>query len=260
MKLKGGTIDSRLLYSTIYTIFILQKVMIMQSNSFDQKILKDYYKLWKKGLGDDEIQFQLQMPEKEFIRYTPAFLTYCSHHSAFDARQALHISSDKNLPELTDERRVQFLEYISLGLSYDKAALMMNIPLVTVMNFWFKMDDVFRIECKMAAEKQLADIELAMFKRARGFNTAIKTTTDTEGVSAKEGKFSSSTTSETEKYVSGDVNAQKFIMTNKKPDTYSLDGEVNREGNKGRILEAIEDIVQDDENDLDSIYKEDEPK
>jgi hypothetical protein len=222
----------------------------------DNKILEKYYELWLEGKELSDIQKQLELDDKTFNDYTPAFLNYCRHHLKHNIRDNLSGADAPDVPQLTPERRAKFIEYVSLGLSYDKVSKIMNIPLITIMDFWFKENPDFKAEAEYAIDLLDAEITMSLVKRAKGFKTQSKTTTTVEGNNEK-GEVKTTTTSETEKEFAGDVGAQKFWLINKQSDHFSVDGEVNRKGNKGKILEAIDELIGDDAEDkLDEKYEE----
>jgi len=224
-----------------------------------QELLKQYYELWRKGADDSSIRDELHLTESQFKNLTPHFLQYCRHHAKFDAIDSLDNGVPPNVAQLTIPRRKKFLEYVSLGLDFSKAASFMNIPLVTITDVWFKEDPFLKEDAQNAAEIVNAEVQMALLKRAKGYEQEVITETHTEGESSKEGQFSSTVTSKSTKVVVGDVSAEKFWLINKEPDNFTLDGEVNRKGNKGAIMDALDQIIgSDKDDDLDERFEEDE--
>lgn len=216
----------------------------------DYSLLDKYYDLWLAGEDSRSIQAKLEMNDNKFNDYTSLFLHHCRVKSGMAAREALHNGEVPAIIELTSERRKKFLEYVSLGLGYDKASSMMAVPLVTVLDYWFVEDPTFKIEAQHAVDQLNADITLSLASRAKGLKSESKTVTVVEGEDL-DGKHKSTTTSTTTRFIAGDVNAQKFWLINRCPDAFSLDGTVNRKSNKGAILDAIESMLSPSgENDV----------
>jgi len=216
-----------------------------------------YYKLWRMGKSDADLRSDMGVSPVYFKRMLPTFLIYCRHHSKHETREKLVNGETPDFITLTPERREEFINYVIGGLSIDKAAMAMNIPLVTVMQVWFVEDPLLHEEIKMAKEKANAKVQLAIYKRANGYSYLSKQTSvvrqkitdklreEGDNIAGKEDKGFIITTTEmkTEKEVAGDVNAQKFWSINQNSKNWSLDGEVGKDENKGTILKAIKGML-----------------
>lgn len=224
-----------------------------------EEILKKYYQLWKDGHLLAEIQKQLGLTDKKFKALDPDFLAYCRHHSKFD-KEETPLSEPTKEPMKTIKE--QFIAYASTGLGYDQISKLLNIPLIEIMDKWFKKDSDFKLAVDNAIIKADAQVHIALHERAiGGFEAPTKTTTTTTEIIKNEGGEKEEVTqkveSNTSRFVAGDVNAQKFWLINRKPDEFSLDGVGNRGHSKGKILEAIDEVVNTkNAEELDSKYQE----
>ena len=210
--------------------------------------LQMYYELWLKGKTHDEIKAIIPITESLFNRLEPMFLSYCQKQAAFDTREALANAESADIAKLTPDRRKKFLEYVSLGLSYGKAAQMLNVPLATVTEFWFKQDILLRVEAKSAAEMLDAQITMSLAKRALGYNVPVETVVKVESELPGGETSQTTTTSKSTRHIPGDTGAQKFWLINRSSDKFSIDGEVNKTSNKGAILEAINSMVSEEDD------------
>lgn len=221
------------------------------------EILQKYYDLWLSGITPAKIRQKLKLSKQKFNDYTPDFLNYCRHQVKFETRRRLTLDGKPQLVELTPEREAEFIGLVSSGLSYDKAALVMDVPLVTVIDYWFK-DDRFKSRVEMATELVNVRAVQAFYKRVVGYEYDggyRSITRGTKVVERYEGKgrsrrkiveevpYSTETIIEKINVVEPDVTAGKFWLFNKLPDEFSLDGQRTNINNKGKILQWIEDEV-----------------
>jgi hypothetical protein len=216
----------------------------------NEDILKSYYEYWLKGIKPLAIMEKLNLSKRKFNELTPDFLTYCRHRLKFDTRESLTRNEEPVLVELTDDRRKEFLEWILSGLPYDKAALMMNVPLITVTDFWFK-DVTFKTMVDIASETSVARMTKALFKRGIGYNLPCEEVSTTKGVTAEGVTFDSKTTTKKIKHYPGDITAQKFFLYNRAPDKWSIDGAKTNGSGKGKIIAYIDSLSVINDNLLD---------
>lgn len=218
-----------------------------------EKLLESYYQLWLKGLTPAQMANKLKLSLKSFNSLTPHFLTYCRHKVKFETREKLAEKGEPVLIELTDERKKEFVELVSSGLTYDKVSLLMNVPLVTVTDYWFK-DSIFKSQVEIAVESCNARVVQALYKRSIGYDFEYEEKSSTEGDN-KEGGFSSETTTTRKKHVPADVSAQKFFLYNRDKNAWSVDGDKPTASGKGKILDYLEnlkdDLTAEDENEFD---------
>jgi DNA-binding CsgD family transcriptional regulator len=226
------------------------------------EILQKYYELWLSGCSVQDIRESLNITVSKFNQYTPDFLNYCRHQVKFDIRARLTNGELPNLVTLTTEREEQFIQLLSTGLSYDKVALLMNIPLVTVLDYWFKNPE-FKAKVRIATELTNARVTQALFKRAIGYQYDGGYKTRTKGVKVVEYKnkdtgeklykeipYHSETIIEKINVVEPDVNAAKFWLFNRNPEQFSIDGQRTDINNKGKILAWIEENTKMTNNEL----------
>jgi len=212
------------------------------------EILKKYYHLWLRGATPAQIMKNLNISSSRFNNLTPFFLTYCRHQVKFETRQNLTEKGEPVLIELTEGRKNEFIELISTGLPYNKVAIIMNVPLITVTDYWFK-DLHFKNMVDIATETCNAKIVQALYKRGIGYDIEWEEVSTTEGT-GEGGQYSTKTKSTKKKHLPGDVNAQKFYLYNRDKDNWSLDGDKATQSGKGKILaylESLENEVTEEE-------------
>lgn len=219
---------------------------------FDKKpsLLRKYYSLLKEGKTDEELREALGLTKKEWEHYAVHFLAYSRRQAEIEATEAMIDSKPPITIPLTPERREEFIRLVGTGLAYDKAARFLNVPLVTVLDVWFQEDPLLKDELAVAADLNRVKVKQALFLKAVGGRPSkIKTTTTVTSEKVVPGagteKSSVTTTSESHRTAEPDVNAQKFYLINHCPDEFSIDGTVNRKGNKGRVLEALDAVINE---------------
>jgi hypothetical protein len=159
-----------------------------------------------------------------------------------------------SLLNLTEVLRETFLDLIRNGIPVDKAARSMNVPLITVLEIWFQ-DPIFKAEVDFAVEMANVEITKALYKKAKGYRSYKKSTTKTKttGRISENGSIlpdsETISTTESEEDVSGNVEAQKFWLINKSPESWNLDGSAMKSNNKGAILSAIDKMTEMTEED-----------
>lgn len=234
------------------------------------EVLQRYYDLWLIGATSSIIRKKLKLSIAKFKEYAPDFLVYCRHQIKHDIRIRLTQGGEPDLVKLTQTRAEEFLFHIGTGLSYPEAALVMDIPLITVTDFWFK-DVMFKAKVDQAVKIINANVVRAIYRRATGYEYDGGHTTETHGSRVvSEGKgddkveretpFHNITTVRKINVIEPDVNAAKFWAFNRMPDQFSIDGQRTNINNKGKILQWIEDQTQDlgdtDMEDFDKEQKE----
>lgn len=225
--------------------------------SVPEEVLRKYYELWLSGATATRIMKALKLSKVKFNRYTPDFLSYCRHQVKFDTRARMAKGDPPDLIELTQEREDAFLLNVAGGLSYPEAALYMDIPLVTVTDYWFK-DTNFKAKVEIATKLINANLTRMAFKRAFGYEYDGGHKTRTSGTKIVErfegtGKdrvkvteeipYHSETVMEKMNVIEPDVAMLKFLMYNRMGDQYAIDGKRTGRDNKGKILQWIEEQV-----------------
>lgn len=234
----------------------------MSGPKIEEKILRDYYELWLSGADTETIKKSLALSKTKFESLTPHFLQYCRHKVKFDTRAQLNDSDVPDLVKLTPERESKFLELLNAGLDYSKASLLMGIPLVTVFEYWFK-NEQFKKKCEIAIELCHAQVVTALYRRAIGYEypggnvtkfrgtRVLKRKTIEGGIITEEEytePYENTTIMQKIEVVEPDVTAAKFILYNRDPENWTMNGERVGSSNKGRILEWLGDQSEDINN------------
>lgn len=238
-----------------------------------------YYDLWIKGSTFSKMCQELRksglITERGNIRYrtmakfkerilelTPYFLLYCRDRVRRETRSSLANGGTTVEIALTPQRREELLNHLGSGLDMAAASLLMNIPLPTITDRWFKEDPTLQMHCKYAAEINNAEVVKALFKRAKGYTYLEQSETNSSGDNLPrkdaEGNVGGCYTSKTitVKHIEGSVTAQKFWLVNKVPDEWTMDGTNPRKNNKGRILEAIDAMTAVTKEELEEMDNE----
>jgi len=222
----------------------------------DEQALKKYYELWKQGKTNEEIMKALDISKGVLDGLAPELLTYCRKAIKEETRISL---TKGNLPDgmkLTPARRKEFIENMEAGCSVQESALLMNVPLVTVMDVWFVEDPDFKHLADTAQMRANTEAVKALIKRAQGYDLPIATKTVTEGMLDKMGReMTVTSTTKTKKHVEPSVKALEVYLYNRLPEKFSKDGAGSITGAKGKLLMALEAALEPEEGD--SEFKED---
>lgn len=229
-----------------------------------KELLSKYYAEWLMGKDDVQIAESLGVDVADIQRYASSFMNYCRYAVQFESKEILLKYNHALEIPLTPERRKKFIDLVKHGVSIAKASRILNVPVITIYDYWYVIDPMLRVEIETAVDELDAKVIKSLAKRAVGYKVKNKTTTTTSGTSER-GPISMTVVSEVERDVPADVNAAKFWLINRSPDKFTLDGNANKSENKGRILEyidgeiekeadkgyiAIEDKQPDDESDI----------
>ncbi|MCK5609876.1 hypothetical protein KAR91_48840 [Candidatus Pacearchaeota archaeon] len=233
------------------------------------EVLQKYYELWLSGATVARIMKKLNLSKIKFNKYTPDFLAYCRHQIKFDIRARMVEGNPPDLVELTPSREEEFLFHIGTGLTYPEAALLMDVPLITVTDYWFE-DLSFKAKVDMAVKLINANVKKAFYRRVIGYEYDGGHITESEGTrTVIQGKGDDKTEVEVPfknftrvrkiNVVEPDVAAGKFWLYNRMPNEYSIDGQRTNINNKGKILQWIEDQTNGlDDQDMENFDKEQE--
>ena len=197
-----------------------------------------YYDLWKSGAGSDSIRISLGLDIRSFRQHQADFLYYCRNRSTKEFREASVSNQPFTLP-LTQERRQEFIDHTSGGLSIPETAEIMGVPLPTVLDVWFKSDPLMKFEVEQNRLLLNSQVIRALFTRAVGTRHITSSRTRTKGKGEK-GMVDTTSVTQTEKVVEPSDAAIQLWLTNRMPDQWSKDGKTVLGGNKGDILTAIE--------------------
>jgi hypothetical protein len=214
-----------------------------------------YYELFKQGLSEQGIKekFLEKFPnvsDNKYASLMPLFFNF----TRLSLRESQAQNGVVKIP-LTQALEKNFIYLVRNGLPFDKAAKLLNIPLVTVTEFWFREYPLFKMKVDYAIELTNAEIVQALHKRAKGFSKILrsKSVTTGRGTGGMGEEVVNTTTTEREEYIAPDVAAAKFWLVNKSPEDWRPDGKGTKEGNRGKILETIDEMTEmteDDKEDL----------
>jgi DNA-binding CsgD family transcriptional regulator len=219
--------------------FLLYKRGYMPKANKD--VLESYYKLWLSGKTPSQIKKLLKLTDRNYKSLLPDFLSFCRHKIQFEPRDALAVKNKSLVKiELTKEREIQFLQYVASGLSYDDAALLMDVPLATVFNFWFLESPAFKLRCEKVTKFITVQATMALYKRVVGYDVPYEKTSKSSGINKDGEPFDSETVTTGATHIAPDVNAAKFWLFNRDPANWTIDGMRTGKGQKGKILEFIE--------------------
>lgn len=207
----------------------------------NKDVLEAYYKLWLAGKTPSQIKKLLKLTDKNYKKLLPDFLSICRHQIQFEPRAVLTLKNKSLVKiELTEEKQIEFLHYVSSGLSYEDAALLMDVPLATVFNFWFLENPTFKLRCEKVSKFINVQATLSLFKRVKGYDVPYEKTSKSSGTNKDGEAFDSETVTTGSTHIAPDVNAAKFWLYNRDPANWTIDGMRTGKGQKGKILEFIE--------------------
>ena len=228
-----------------------QRALVYDHKPPPSAMLPLYFKAWSKGLNNEEIHEEIaevyDIDYNQFIKWTPFFFIYCKEQH----NQGLFM---EDVLEKTPEIEDTFIGYISRGMPMDKAAKIMNIPMPTLMHIWFE-DKSFKTRVDYAVEMATFEVVDALRTRAIGYELedVVVTETKVENAVSKDGSIRPpmTTTSKTSRvnHVPASVEAAKFYLINRSNGDFSSDGARNNEGDKGKILEALDKLTEITEED-----------
>ncbi len=214
-----------------------------------------YYKYWCEGKLNDEIRQLIGFSSNKYDQSLPYFIHWCRLKVKEDTVNALMTNTPPMHIVLSEGRRKEFLALVSSGISYPQAAKIMNIPLPTIMDVWFANDPVFKDQVDTIGDLMNAKVQQALYKKANGRTYTKRSVTRTTGTGEKGQPIDTTSVTKTEVMVEGDFNAQKMWLINRDGDRWSADGVTSKEGYKGKILKALENMIGTDNEDEDNEFK-----
>lgn len=239
----------------------------MQISEADQKLLDRYYELWLAGDDEAQICASLKVKPSKLKSLLPWLLAHCRHRLKHETRSRLTDGRVPNLPPLTPERRAEFLRNVGAGASFEKACSVMGVPLTTLTEHWFVEDPDLKIEAEYQVDLHNFNVVKALYQRAlpRDVETETETVSEVDEVDPQTGMVRrgedgkplvrrTSSKTKTLKTVEGCFNAQRFWATNRMPEQWSLDGQGNSGGSKGKILAALESFISEGSADEDARF------
>jgi hypothetical protein len=205
--------------------------------------LDKYYSLWRDGKSQSEIKKALAYSDGRWKDAQAYFLHYCRRRNRDDFREGMTNGGYKHLV-LSPERKNEFLQLMAGGLTYEKVANIMDIPLPTIMDVWFKEDPVFKTQVDNVQNLMTARVVRALYKKATGNKYITRSTARTKGKGEK-GEVDTVTVTKTEKVIEPDFASIKFWLINNDPEHYSETGQKGKGGDIGSILGGIQKAIEE---------------
>jgi hypothetical protein len=200
-------------------------------------ILARYYELWLAGTPSDRLaatlatEFDEELKAcggpREMLRcgkayvakHLPAFHTYCRTKFVEVTNKTLLETGAPAVAPLTAERRAELLHYVGMGASLSKAADLLNVPLVTITELWFKEDDTLQVELNCVRDRHDLRVVAALERRALGYDLPYEETRETNEESSNDktgcGDKTSSTTVSGVRHYPASVTAQVHWTKNR---------------------------------------------
>jgi hypothetical protein len=153
----------------------------------NKEYLERYYELWLTCESDADLlmklsqSFPAQRNMQAYVkRHLPAFHSFCRHKLSLTTKASLVSDGTVAYILLNDERRSQLLTYAGLGYPLEKCAAMLNVPLLTITELWFKVDPELKEELVVMRDRYDARVLNAIFKRAEGYELTDEQVTTEE--------------------------------------------------------------------------------
>jgi len=189
---------------------------------------EQYYQLWKSGVTESEILSELDISRVQFRKSQALFFNYVRD------RMRQELCDNTFVLEKTPEREEEFLSLVSAGLDWPRACRILNIPLNTLVDFWFK-DDSFKARVDYCVEMATAKVIAGLYRRASGEVRKLRSVSE-----GSQGRM----VTEREEYVSPSVDAAKFILINREPEKWTLEGNPTPDRDRALILSALDKISE----------------
>jgi hypothetical protein len=215
----------------------------------DQKIVDAYYTLWLEGkLTEPEIAEALGIPETKLKALLPHLMAACRYRLRQDTASDLVKGFPPDRLQLTPRRKAEFLANMAAaGGDLATVCRAMGLPLPTVTEVWYAQDPILKEEAEAAFDQTKLNAIKKLIKKVNGYAWDYESSVTTEGEAiGKNGEpvsVSSTSTTRGRKRAEPCFNSLRFYLINAAPDKFSLDGFGNRGSSKGKILAAIESMV-----------------
>ncbi len=200
----------------------------MYTLSMEKETLEQYYQLWKSGALESDIVSDLGLSAVAFKRNQPLFFNYVRD------RMRQELNDNTFVLEKTPEREEEFLSLVRAGLDWPRACRILNIPMNTLVDFWFN-DDSFKAKVDYCVEMATAKVIAGLYRRASGETRKLRSVTE-----GPQGRM----VTEREEYVSPSVDAAKFILINRDPEKWTLEGNPTPDRDRALILSALDKIAE----------------
>ena len=192
-------------------------------------LLDRYYELWLTDLTTRKLESTLRvefpdvsMTKNYFKLHASEFHAYCRHQAQVDTNVRLTEEGQPVEVALTDERRVQLQDYVANGASLQQAADLLDVPLVTITEIWFKAEPELKRELQVVALRRDLLVVGALRRRAMGYELMDRVVKTKVGiVKDKMGNvipgFEDHETVTTERinHIPGSVAAQELYLINR---------------------------------------------
>lgn len=226
-----------------------------ESSGIDPLVLDDYYVTWVSGASEEELEACALMTGAQYQRKYPYFVAYCRERAD---EEALTCVSEGRLPNVirrTPELEDALLAEVSSGMNLQQACSNISVPYLTVAHCWMS-DPVFAGLIKDAATVATARTVKALYRKAWGVNRKRRSSTVMTDAT---GKIITRTATVSDEFTPPDINAIKFVLTNRDPERWSEDKSNNPAKDKGLILNFINGEAQKlTQEQLDQFDKEQE--
>lgn len=206
--------------------------------------IKRYYDLWRKGKKQDEIASVLGVSMHTLRSNASKIFLYIKD------QQSLSCGNGSMLPPdytpLTDKYRKEAIELAGLGLNYNKISDKLGIPPATLMLQWIPDNPDFALELRQASLANDVKVKKALLKRAVGGRWKKKTVEQRDALikGKDEDKIEQLTTlRETSGIREGDIEAIRYWLDNRDPESWASGPKTGTKNNVGEILKAVDNML-----------------
>lgn len=152
-------------------------------------VLDRYYELWLTDLTARKLESivrsefpDVTMTKNYFKLHASEFHAHCRHLAQLDTNRSLTEEGRPVEVVLTEERRVQLQDYVANGASLQQAADLLDVPLVTITELWFRAEPELRRELQVVALRRDLKVVDALRKRAIGYAIPSQVVKEKTGV------------------------------------------------------------------------------
>lgn len=210
------------------------------SSGIDENILDEYYLSWTYGADESELQRKTLMGDVAYHRKYPYFVAYCRERADAEALSALESGNLPNVIRRTPYLEEALLAEVSSGMNLQQACSNISVPYLTVAHCWMN-DPIFAGLIRDAVASTTAKTVKALYHKAWGVSRKRKSvTTMTDAV----GNVLNRSETVTDEHIPSDINAIKFVLTNRDPERWTEDKSSNPSKDKGLILNFINSQTQ----------------
>jgi len=142
--------------------------------------LEQYYNFWIRGLETTDIAQEMNVSPEYIKQHEAVFFEFCRQTARIELQESLAGNKEVVKIELSPKRKKILIDLYSSGFPLNRIADYLNVPTITITEFWFKDDPTLKIQCEAAATKSDHDVLKALKKRAIGFRFKSKSVTTTK--------------------------------------------------------------------------------